>query len=183
MEINNKVKNIIEKYPELWNKIQIEKGTILFEKGKFVKKIFFCEKGIIRIFEVDERTGKEITSGFFSENQLVAPVISIVKNIKIMHNFQAIEDCDMQVITLEDLKELEKQTPIIADILLNTAINILHYLHIHKKDHSACDTQKRYIKLLDDHPYLDRVKGEYIASFLGIDPTTLSRLRGKPPKK
>ena len=170
----DRIREIIKKYPNLWYEQEIEKKSILYKKDSSINKIYFCEKGIVRIYDVNDK-GSDITNGFFFENELVIPLISYSKKTSVMLNFHTIEDCIMQVIKIEDWEVIRKQEPIINEILFNKSINILLNFNKYQMESSSSNITERYYNLLKDHPTLKNVKDEYIASYLGVTPVTLSR--------
>ena len=173
-----------EKYPELWEKREIKEGTFLYETNKPIKKIFYCEAGISRVFIVDYEMNKEITNGFFTQNEIIVPLFALTKNTPVFANFQVIEDSLMQEITIENWKKIEKEEPnLVSKILFETAIIMAIRLSQFQKYNSLYCNQFRHKILLQDHPFLNRVKKKFITSFLGFDPTTLSRNLSKPLKK
>jgi len=75
-------------------------------------------------------------------------------------------------------KIIQKQEPIVKDILLTMAVKIATNLHNYQLDNTY-DAAYRYIMFIKRCPYYRRIKGKYIASYLGIDRTTLSRIMSK----
>jgi len=181
ININSEIKNIIEKYPNLWTKKIIEKGSFLHERGKPIKNIYFCENGIVRIFYYNEKTKEEITKGFLSKNDIIIPITSYVQKIPSILDFQIIKNCSMQVITIKDWEEIEKYEKIIPYILLDVATSVIYKLLNYQTENVLFDTKKRYTNLLKNYPYLSDVKSEYIASYLGVAPQSLSRSKNKNP--
>ena len=59
------VNELVKKHPDLWDEIEIAKGTYLYKIGEPIKKIYYCKAGITRIFSEDTAIEKEVTNGFF----------------------------------------------------------------------------------------------------------------------
>jgi CRP-like cAMP-binding protein len=181
IDIKTEIENIIKKYPDMWDEQKKDNGTLLFKQGQEIKNIYFCKKGIVRIFYSDEQTGTEKTSGFFSENELAIPIISLVKQLPVMYNIEVIENALLYKISIENWNKIKAQDPIITEILLELMSEILFRFIQYQSDNSI-DNSVRYMKLFDKYSYLYRVKDSYIASFLGITASSLSRLKSRLKK-
>jgi len=177
------VNELVKKHPDLWDEIEIVKGTYLYKIGEPIKKIYYCKAGITRIFSEDTAIEKEVTNGFFSESEMIIPLFALTKNTPVFLDFQVIEDSLMQVTTLANWKKIEEKDPIlVSKILLETASIMAIRLHQYQKYQSLYSNQARYIKLLADHPFLNRVDNKYVAEYLGNSETTISRNLSKPLK-
>lgn len=141
-------------------------------------KLFFLQKGIIRSFY--QKDYKEINTEFFFENEFFTAFTSFLTEEKTKLYFQCIEQCDLISIpkTLMD-KLLREDTK--WNILLN---NILAKEYIKKCRRESSflllDANERYHYFLKQFPNADtRIPLFHIASYLGISPETLSRIRSK----
>jgi len=176
---NTDFKNLIEKYPVLWTKKKIEKGAMLYEVDKPLKQIYYCESGIVRTYVYDKQKSKEITNGFFSDNEPIVPVLTLTEKRSVLVNFQVIEDSWMYIIKIADWKIIEEQEPNIKDILFEILANTFVHLHQYQLN-SNYNTKTRYILLLEKYPYLNRVTDVYVASYLGVSEKTLERIKSSP---
>jgi len=174
---------LIEKHSDLWDEIEMQEGTYLYKIGEPIKKIYYCEAGISRVFSEDTEIEKEITNGFFSGNEMIIPLFALTKNTPVFLNFQVIEDSLMQATTLKNWKKIEEQEPmLVLKILFETASIMAFRLYQYQKYQSLYSNQARYVKLLEDYPFLNRVKEKYIAEYLGNSGSTISRNLSKPLK-
>jgi len=73
------VNELVKKHPDLWDEIEIVKGTYLYKIGEPIKKIYYCKAGITRIFSEDTAIEKEVTNGFFSESEMIIPLFALTK--------------------------------------------------------------------------------------------------------
>ncbi len=90
---------------------------------------------------------------------------------------QALEDCELLVIKVEMIKELINKNKYWNDIY----VSLLEKSYVEKEEREAdflfLDASKRYLKFKESNPDLiKRVQQQYVASFLGITPVSLSRL-------
>ena len=108
---------------------------------------------------------------------MVVPIMALTKNTPVFVNIETIEDCIMQVITLEDLKKIEEQEPVLVkDMLIDVHNNVLQHFYNYQLLNSY-DTKTRIKELFKMYPPLKDVKNEYVASLLGKDPLHLFKIR------
>lgn len=168
---------IAEEIASSFKPVGLDKGQFFVRKGQVSDRYLFLESGCIRAFTVDT-TGEEVTTGFYLPHQVVFEVASFFKKIPAGENFQAMEDCTGLYISFDELQHLFHTIPEFRElgrmILVNGFINFkqrtLSLIH---------DTaEQRYADLVNNRPELLRlIPLKYIASYLGITDTSLSRIR------
>lgn len=151
------------------------KGTILLEQGKFTKDSYIVIKGCLRTYYLID--GEEKTSEFYTEMDTLAP-ISAVHNKPSEYTIVCVEDCilgisnpEIEIATFEKYPRLETVCRLVSEDLV-------------AKNQAAFDLfklsspEERYQQLLKTRPDLiQRVPQHQIASYLGMKPETLSRIR------
>lgn len=168
-------------YVNCFNQITIPAKTILLKEGKVSKKMFFIEKGCIRVWF--NNNGKAITSQFFFENEIVGSIESFRKNIPSQATIETIELSVLWWIHKKDLDRIVeeiKEIPRLRDMFINKiferTFNYMRYFFSSIKD----TPQQRYLNLLEERPeIIRRVPQHYIASYLGISTVHLSRIKSK----
>lgn len=154
-------------------------GPMVFEKGQSIfgdAQAFFLVEGVVRGFYLD-RDGNDITHIFILENQLHRPGFLTAEKPHVC-DFEALEDC---VAVRADMERLAAAT-------LDTPALTLRYVHelemaLSRKirRETSLVTQsatERYLDLLRHYPGIERrVSQMHIASYLGINPASLSRIR------
>ena len=174
----NTILELIERYPELFKEIKAKAKTLLLEEGEVAKKIFFVKKGCLRIWR--NHKGKEITSQFFFENEMVASIESIRTSRPSGINIETLEPSTLLVLSKKNFEMLLKDVPGIKDFMMEmTFKRFLHYskLYVSFLENNPAE---RYKELLRNEPRIvQRVPQHYIASYLGITPVSLSRIRSK----
>lgn len=155
----------------------IRKGTILLKEGQFSDEGYFVIKGCIRTYYTIE--GEEKTTAFYTEAESLNPIC--VVNKKASTYFVAcVEDCilvvansAMEGVIFEKFPRFEKLCRILSEELLSK----------HSAAFDAFKTsspEQRYLDLLTHRADLvQRVPQHQLASYLGITPQSLSRLRGR----
>jgi CRP-like cAMP-binding protein len=157
---------------------KIPKGQYLAQSGEICDTMVFIIRGLMRSFLIED--GKEITTRFGMENELVTTLDSFIMNVPTIENIQAVEDCDMLVISSADLNKLYQKCPSFNAV--GRRLMELYYIYAEKRAYITRmhDAEKKYELFLQYFPaFANRVQLTYIASFLGITIETLSRVRAK----
>jgi CRP-like cAMP-binding protein len=162
---------------------KLRKRQYLLQEGDVCKYTTFVEKGMLRMFTVDDK-GNEPILQFSFEGWWVADLYSFLTNEPSNYNIEALEDCELLMITepawdtmLDKIPALERYFRIlIQNSLIATQRRLMG---------SISETaQEKYTKLIETFPgCLQRVPQHMIASYLGITPETLSRIRAQMAAK
>ncbi|SHF44183.1 Crp/Fnr family transcriptional regulator [Pedobacter caeni] len=162
-------------------RIEVPARTVLLAEGDISKKIFLIEKGCLRVWF--NNNGRDTTFQFFFENEGLSSLESFRKSTPGMFTIETIEPCMLRVLQKKDFDEMMKEVNQDAAVLKEmTDLMLERQLHYMKEFLSFIrDTpQQRYLNLLKQKPQLiQRVPQHYIASYLGITPVHLSRIKNK----
>ncbi|UZR93833.1 Crp/Fnr family transcriptional regulator [Chondrinema litorale] len=158
------------------NILEFKKGTVLLEQGQISKEIYFVLKGCVREFYVIE--GEEKTSNFFTEEQWVISLKSNTHKTPADHFYDCLEYCTLLVADEEKYNPMYEAFPRFERI----SIDILQHEFAVQQDMQATyvtnSAEQRYLNLLKNRPdLLQRVPQYQLASFIGVKPETLSRIR------
>jgi CRP/FNR family transcriptional regulator, anaerobic regulatory protein len=161
--------------PQL-KKYKLQKDDYLFREGEVCQFAGFIVKGCFRIFLLKD--DKEITFDFFLENRPIADYESCFRKRPTPFYFQAIEPSELLILTSSCLEQLFEEPPngqrlqrIFVETLFFRLRDKLLSLYVD-------EPEARYLKLLQTEPELvRRVPQYYLASYLGIEPESLSRLK------
>jgi CRP-like cAMP-binding protein len=152
------------------------KNEIIFTEGNVSDEIYFVTKGCVRLFYNVDGTDK--TAFFYTEGQFICAGESYTYNIPASENYQAVEQTEIFVFTKSKIDVLLKEIPkfeIIARIATENELITCQKVIASFVTKSA---EERYIDLLETQGELfQRVPQQYIASFLGVSPETLSRIK------
>ncbi|TAE79931.1 MAG: Crp/Fnr family transcriptional regulator [Bacteroidetes bacterium] len=154
------------------NVLKHPKKTMLLSQGEVCSNIIFLLQGSIRLFTSINET--DTTLHFFTENTWVADLESLLTQKPSTNYLEAIEPITTAQITLHQLHRLMQQFP-----HFNMLNGLLADFNITPKfNHTSPD--ERYQSLLREHPeWIKRFAQKQLASYLGITPETLSRVRGR----
>lgn len=179
------LKQKLEEYAQLYERMEIPAKTILLREGQVSKKSFFIEKGCLRAWL--NHNGKNVTFQFFFEQEGLSSAESFRKNVPSILNIETIEPSVIHVLHKKDyeriMQDLEQDTAFLKEMIDIIFERQLHYV---KEFISFIrDTpQQRYINLLQQRPHIvQRIQQHYIASYLGITSVHLSRIRNKLMKE
>jgi len=153
-----------------------EKGTYFSRAGKVSDKIGFVVKGLLRSFY--DIKGKETTTFFQVPGSVAAALLSFLQEKPAIENIQALENSELIVISRNDLMHLYQENwkwQQVGRILIENYYVRMEQRLISMQSRTA---QERYEQFCSDFPHLiQSVPQYYIASFLGMSPETLSRIR------
>jgi CRP-like cAMP-binding protein len=155
----------------------IAASEIYIPEGKIFKKIFYIKKGLLRIFFVTE-SGEEKTFFFRWEGQIAAIPECIFDNQPTRQTWQALEDCELMEIDFDIVEKLSENNISLIKIRLGFAEKM--FLDALKRVESFVldKPEERYQKLIIQNPeIIKRVADKHIASFIGVTPVSLSRIR------
>jgi CRP-like cAMP-binding protein len=155
----------------------IAASEIYIPEGKIFKKIFYIKKGLLRIFFVTE-SGEEKTFFFRWEGQIAAIPECIFDNQPTRQTWQALEDCELMEIDFDIVEKLSENNISLIKIRLGFAEKM--FLEALKRVESFVldKPEERYQKLIIQNPEIvKRVADKHIASFIGVTPVSLSRIR------
>lgn len=166
----------------LLTEVAYPKGSHVLEAGKTERNIFFIASGIVRAWmPVD---GREITFWIGAEGATIVSLKSYVSNEQGYETMECMEDSVLYVLRRSDLETLFREDIHIANWGRKFAEKEL--LQAEEKFIPLLFTtaSERYETLLKQHPdLLQRIPLEHLASYLGITPVSLSRIRGKNKAK
>ncbi|MCC6287378.1 MAG: Crp/Fnr family transcriptional regulator [Chitinophagaceae bacterium] len=174
----SKITNEWKRFSHLFNRQEIPAKKILLHEGQISKTAFYIEKGCLRSWF--NNNGKDITFQFFFEGQGVSSIESFMTSQPGLFNVESIEPCIIHSISKKDFQFIVDNSPAIKKEIEE---NILQRLFFYQKlflSRIKDNPEKRYKELLTQHPeILQRIPQHYIASYLGITPVSLSRIRNR----
>ena len=157
----------------------IRKGDYLFQQGDFANRLFFLHSGLVRYVSVSDE-GKEFTQTFAKSPRIIGSTKAMVTEARVLFGIQALEDCMVSSYPWRAFYEQMRQ-----DVgFLECYAKFLERIFITKEErenafvkHSA---ERRYLDFCADYPELKNViPQQQIASYIGITPVALSRIRQK----
>ncbi|KXX68182.1 Crp/Fnr family transcriptional regulator [Flammeovirga sp. SJP92] len=158
------------------------KGEMIFTEGKISDEIYFVTKGCVRLFyNVD---GNDKTAFFYTEGQFICAGESYTYNVPAIENYQVLEDSEIYIFTKTNIEKLIDVFPKLEIIARVATENELITYQKVLASFITKSAEERYQDLLKTKGDLvQRVPQQYIASFLGVSPETLSRIKARIYRK
>jgi CRP/FNR family transcriptional regulator, anaerobic regulatory protein len=159
--------------------LSIKANDFFLKIDQVSNHIGFVTKGLLRAYFYDDRAN-EITTAFFPESSLILSSDSFNNRVPSKESIVAIEDSELMVISYESQKELYRLIPawnsICKDLADKKGVELLD----RASRFQTLSAAERYEKFCEEHKnLLQRVTLGHIASYIGIDIATLSRIRKK----
>jgi CRP-like cAMP-binding protein len=190
--MDNEIVKYLSKYMTISNELEeaiirsefirsYKKGTILLEKGKISNECYLVIKGCIRSYYLND--GNEVTTDFFTEEQSVTPS-AYGKNIPSAYYLECIEDTVAGVGTPELETEFYQKFPPLESLTRVWVEAIIAKQQDTFAEFKMASPEERYMQLQKSRPDLiQRVPQYQLASYLGVQPESLSRIRRRLNKK
>jgi CRP-like cAMP-binding protein len=183
---HDKLTELFPQFLKLVNYItvkEIPSGNILLSHGNIATNLFIVIKGCLRAYYIKDN-GTEITSQFFIEGQMVASLESATSGLPSRLNIETIEESVVGYIQWEFIEKMLHENSFARDNFSKFLMKRLIYYMNQQASYILDNPEKRYIKFIQDNPELNtRLPQQYIASYLGITPVSLSRIRTRLKKQ
>ena len=154
---------------------KFDRGKFIFKEGDVCDFVGLTTRGCLRTFILQD--GKELTLFFHPENHTLGDYESLRKQKPACFSCQAIEDSEVLIIDLQVIKVLESEPDgqkLLRLIVEDLAFELRDRLLSLYRD----SPKQRYLDLLENKPQLlQRIPQYYLASYLAIEPESLSRLK------
>lgn len=156
---------------------EYKKGTMLLIQGDVPSKCFFVLQGCVRQYSIDE-IGKEVTSNFYTEEQAIANFNHRKQDKSSSYSLACVEDCILVVGDLDAEKDMYNKYTQLETMTRKMIEEKLGDMQDELASFIASTPEERYKSLLRKRPHLvDRVPQHQLASYLGITPESLSRIK------
>lgn len=158
-------------------RIELAKGDFLLKKDQVANAYYILESGLVRTYLYDYE-GNEITTGFTGTHEIAIEVASLFQRIPSPEYMQCLTDCTLWKIEYDDFQELFHQIPAMREW---GRAWMAFELYLSKKRATEMITEpatQRYLHLMQEKPQIiQQAPLKYIASYLGVTDTSLSRIR------
>lgn len=155
----------------------VAKGTVLLEAGQRSDKSYFVLRGCIRKYYIID--GEERTTAFFTEMEALTPHC-VVENAPSEYCIDCVEDSILVVSSSDMEPEVNGKFPKFETLCKVLSEERLSKQQLEFDEFKTSSPEQRYLSLLQKRPDLvQRVPQHQLASFLGITPQSLSRLRAR----
>ncbi len=171
--------NEMEVFTALFSQEELKKNDYFAKDGEFSRKIAFITAGVMRAFFRDP-SGNEYNKTFFTPFNFVAAYSSITSKQKNLINIQCLTDCTIQVADHGRITSLYNEYPKFERLARIFAEYKFAIKEKREVELVTLEAKERYEIFRREYPDLEQIINQYhIASYLGITPTQLSRIRAK----
>lgn len=166
-----------EKIEKVIVKRFVKKRRPLLTEGDISRYLYFIEKGALRSFTVD-KDGTEHIIQLAIEDHWIADLCSFITQVPGSISIEAIEDCEVLLLPHYELEQLYDQVPALERYFRQLFQRAYVSLQQRLSSTVSQNAEERYRLLVSDFPQIAaRIPLIYIASYLGITPESLSRVR------
>ncbi|MBU0558017.1 MAG: Crp/Fnr family transcriptional regulator [Bacteroidota bacterium] len=169
----------MELFVSLFSEKQLNKNEYFANEGEYSTKFAFILTGVFRAFYRNNE-GSEYNKTFFTNSNFVGAYSSLLTGNKNLINIQCLLNCTILEANYKSMVKLYDSTPKIERL---SRILAEQYFVIKEKreiELVMLDASQRYELFKKEHPTLENKISQYhIASYLGVSPTQLSRIRAK----
>lgn len=162
---------------EAHDQVHLSKGDFILEKGHIANEYYIVEEGLVRTYLYDYE-GNEISTGFSGKNEVVIEVASIFQRIPTQEYIHCLTDCILWKIDYEKFQDLFHKIPAFREW---GRAWMAFELYLSKKRATEMITEPakmRYLHLMEEKPQIiQQAPLKYIASYLGVTDSSLSRIR------
>ncbi|WP_074407709.1 Crp/Fnr family transcriptional regulator [Aquimarina megaterium] len=159
--------------------LKLNKNDFFVRESEYAQQIGFLKKGIVRAFFLNQE-GKEYTKQFFVDSSIIGSYTSLLTKQPNQIAQQALTDCEILVANFTDIEKLYNKFHDLER--LGRKIAEFYFLEKEQKEieMALLDADKRYLIMQERFPTIETIVPQYyVASYLGISPTQLSRIRRK----
>ena len=154
----------------------LKEGELLLEEGRICNHLYYVDQGLLRFFVWKD--GVDKTKFFTFDDYLFTSQYSFSTRKPATENIQTIEDCTLLQVTYGDLQTLYEQIPNWRKFIQSVIQEVSHFTEEILTELQTETAENRYRRMLTEEPaMIQRIPLKYLASYLGIAPQSLSRIR------
>ncbi|TNE53334.1 MAG: Crp/Fnr family transcriptional regulator [Bacteroidetes bacterium] len=161
---------------------KLKAGDLFIELGSEKRKVAYIQQGIMRAYFIRE-DGEERTHFFAKEKEPIGSIEVLLENQASTQVIEALEDCKIWEVDYDLLQDFLDRHPkfekarkhMLQDMIVRSSKRIKSFV--------VNTPEERYLHLLEQGDIVGRVQDKHLASFLGITPVSLSRIRKRLAEK
>jgi CRP-like cAMP-binding protein len=154
---------------------EVKKNDHLLKQNAICKDIVFVQKGCLRLYYLKEDI--EVSVWFAFQQSSAIEIYSFISENPSNYYIQAIEDSEVFYLSKAELNALYEYQPKMQTMMRNFWEDVILNLLTRFTALQTDSAEERYLDLLRNPKYLEKIPQKYLASFIGVTPTSLSRIR------
>jgi CRP-like cAMP-binding protein len=155
---------------------RLKKGEVVFNTGDYCRNVSYLNHGLCRFYYSIE--GKEVVAGFFREGEYLSEYSSFLLQVPSTMTADALEDTELIELSYDSIQKLYQKTPVFQKFGRLIAERL--FIAVAERSHAFLlkTPEQRYHDFVNNSSLLvQRVPQYMIASYLGVTPEALSRIR------
>ena len=152
-----------------------KKNNYLLRQGDTCKDLVFVQKGCLRLYYLKDDI--EVSVWFAFEQSSAIEIYSFISENPSNYFIQAIEDSEVLCLSKTELNKLYQYQPKMQEMMRKFWEDVILNLIVRFTALQKDSAEKRYLDLLNKPAYLEAIPQKHLASFIGVTPTSLSRIR------
>lgn len=159
--------------------VSFPKNTIIERAGKVPQHQYFIVSGIMRNFYLND-LGEEVTTDMNNDNRFFTSYTHFANRTISNENIECVTECQLLRIKRDDVDILYQKSMILKEFTILLFEKIFEQERNRIKELTTLTSEHRYLKFIEEQPnIIQKVPLQYIASYLGMKPGTISRIRRK----
>ena len=167
--------NELDDITEKFRLKKLKKNEMILAEGDVCKNLIFVKEGCLRLYYLANEL--EITVWFAFNNSSSIDILSFISGQPSKYYMQAIEESEILYLSKSQLVKFYATYPKMQEMMRkfweDAILTLIERFTALQKD----SAEQRYLHLLTKPPYLQKIPQKYLASFIGVTPTSLSRIR------
>lgn len=168
---DTEIEEIISKF----HRQKVKKNEFVLKQGMVCKDLVFVQSGCLRLFYIHDDI--EVSVWFALKHSSAIEMYSFISGLPSDYFLQAIEDTEILYLPKSELENLyvkhQKMQELMRKFWEDVILNLLQRFTALQRD----SAEQRYLDLLNKPELLQSIPQKYLASFIGVTPTSLSRIK------
>ncbi len=168
---DSELEDIVSKF----KKKKIKKNEFVLMQGEICKDLIFVQQGCLRLYYLQDDI--EVSVWFALKYSSAIEIFSFISETPTSNYLQAIEDSEVLYLPKSELNKLYESHPKMQEMMRKFWEDVILHLLDRFTALQRDSADKRYLDLLNKPELLQTIPQKYLASFIGVTPTSLSRIK------
>jgi CRP-like cAMP-binding protein len=168
---DSELEDIVSKF----KKKKIKKNEFVLMQGEICKDLIFVQQGCLRLYYLQDDI--EVSVWFALKHSSAIEIFSFISETPTSNYLQAIEDSEVLYLPKSELNKLYESHPKMQEMMRKFWEDVILHLLDRFTALQRDSADKRYLDLLNKPELLQTIPQKYLASFIGVTPTSLSRIK------
>lgn len=161
--------------------VELSKGDFLLKEGQYCQHASLLEQGLFMYYHIID--GQEVALDFAIERDWISYIKSVSQGIPADINIKALEDSKVHMLSIDKMEALFQVLPQFIQIKMNAMEKSFTEIAAYNVRLNTLTVEEHYQHLVENKKeWLNRIPQYYIASYLGVKPQSLSRIRKRISK-